>query len=179
MVGLVQFAPEIGGVFIGAFAAFEFDNFRERQNEKKDSVRVLKLLKHELEINLHEMIPAIRTNVQQTKMPSTPLELDIWEAISNKIDRISNDGALQAIARAYYQLHALEKITDGYRALVTAYSFTLDQKVSGNIQNRLKRNESIILEQIREPKDEQDQTIIQTVRKAIMEIENEIRRLTH
>ena len=38
---------------MGAFAAFEFDNFREQRNEKKESVRVLKLLKQELEINLH------------------------------------------------------------------------------------------------------------------------------
>jgi hypothetical protein len=53
MVDLVQFALEIGGVFMGAFAAFEFDNFREQRNEKKESVRVLKLLKQELEINLH------------------------------------------------------------------------------------------------------------------------------
>lgn len=86
---------------MGAFAAFEFDNFREQRNEKKESVRVLKLLKQELEINLHQMIPAIRKNVQQTKMPYVPLELDIWEAVSNKIDHISNDDALQAIARAY------------------------------------------------------------------------------
>jgi hypothetical protein len=35
MVDLVQFALEIGGIFIGAFAAFEFDNFREQRNEKK------------------------------------------------------------------------------------------------------------------------------------------------
>jgi hypothetical protein len=68
MIDPVQFALEIGGIFIGAFAAPEFDNFREQRNEKKESVRVLKLLRHELEINLHEMIPAIRKNAQQTKM---------------------------------------------------------------------------------------------------------------
>jgi len=178
MVDLVQFALEIVGVFIGAFAAFEFDSFRERQNEKKESIRVLRLLERELELNLNEMIPAIRKSVQQMKMPFTPLQLDIWEAISNKIDRISNDNALQAIARAYYELHTLEKIANSYRTLAFAYSFAADTKVSGSVLSRLKRNENIILEQIREPISEQDRTLIQAVREAVTEIENEILRLS-
>jgi hypothetical protein len=177
MLDLVQFTLEIVAVFIGAFAAFEFDNFGERQNEKRESVRVLELLKRELEINLHDMIPAIRKNLQEMKMPFTPLELDIWEAISNKIDRISNDDALEAIARAYYRLHALEKVANGYRTLAIAYSFAADTKMSNSVLNRLKRNENIILEQIREPKDEHDQTLIQIIREAITETENEIHRL--
>ena len=177
MVDFAQFALEIVGVFIGAFAAFEFDSFRERQNEKRESIRVLRLLERELELNLNEMIPAIRKSVQQMKMPFTPLQLDIWEAISNKIDRISNDNALQAIARAYYQLHTLEKIANSYRTLASAYSFAVDTKVSGSVLSRLKRNENIILEQIREPNSEQDRTLIQAAREAVAEIENEIQRL--
>ena len=51
--------------------------------------------------------------------------------------------------------------------------------MSANIQNRLKRNESIILRHIREPIDEEDRTVTQSVRKAITEIDNEIRRLGH
>jgi hypothetical protein len=117
-------------------------------------------------------------------MPYVPLELDIWEAVSNKIDHISNDDALQAIARAYYELHTLEQVTDGYRTLATAYSFTVarDQKAEWwqlSIQNRLKGTENIILDYIRELKDEQDRTycVVQSVREAITEIEKEIRRL--
>jgi len=178
MVDFAQFALEIVGVFIGAFAAFEFDSFRERQNEKRESIRVLRLLERELELNLNEMIPAIKKSVQQMKMPFTPLQLDIWEAISNKIDRISNDNALQAIARAYYELHTLEKIANSYRTLAFAYSFAADTKVSGSVLSRLKRNENIILEQIREPISEQDRTLIQAVREAVTEIENEIQRLS-
>jgi len=177
MVDLVQFAIEIVGVFIGAFAAFEFDSFRERQSENKESVRVLKLFKHELEVNLRQMFPEIRKGLRETRMPFSPLELEIWDAISNKIDRISNDHTLQAIAKAYYQLHMLERVTEGYRTLTIAYSFTADTKVSSNVQSRLKRSEGIIMDQLREPKDAQDRTIIQTVNEAVTEIDKEIQRL--
>jgi hypothetical protein len=177
MMDLVQFALEILGVFIGAFAAFELDKLREGQSEKRESVRVLKLLKRELEVNLHDKIPAMRASLREMKMPVSPLELEIWEAISDKIDRISNDDVLEAIARAYYRLHTLQRVANGYRTLAITYSFAADTQMRDAILNRLKGTETNILEQIREPKDERDQTLIQIMREAIMEAENEIRRL--
>jgi hypothetical protein len=66
MIDPVQFALEIEGYSSAHLQRSSSTIFAN--NETRKNVRVLKLLKHELEINPHEMIPAIRKNVQQTKM---------------------------------------------------------------------------------------------------------------
>ncbi len=183
MVDVTEFVLGIIGVFLGAFAAFEFDKFRERQNEKKQSVRVLELLRRELEVNLQEMIPAIRKNVEESKLEFVPVALDIWEAVSNKIDSIANDNALEAIASAYYRLHTLERVLEWYRIYAAIYfSISSNEKLKPNLRKGLQSIAGIILERIREPKDEQpkdeqERMVIVEIREAISEIDKEIQRL--
>ena len=57
---------------MGAFAAFEFDNFRERRSEKRESA--LEPLKHEVEIKLHDTNPAIRKSLREMEMAFTSRE---------------------------------------------------------------------------------------------------------
>jgi hypothetical protein len=178
MVDPTQFVLGIIGVFLGALAAFEFDKFRDRQNEKKQSIRILELLRRELEANLRKTIPAIRKNVEKRKLAELhSLELDIWEAVSNKIDSITNDKALEAIARAYYDLHTLERTLEWYRIYAAIYFSTSNEKLKPNIRKGMQSIASIILERTREPKDEQDRTVIAEMREAISEIDKEIKRL--
>jgi len=72
MVDVIQFGLDILGVFIGAFAAFELDNYRASRNERKDKVRVLKLIRTEVTEN-NQLLIRIRNTIGGLVIDGTPL----------------------------------------------------------------------------------------------------------
>ena len=163
---------------IGVFGGFIANIILQMWLEKRQSVRVLKLLKRELEVNLDIIRDNIRKNLEKMKITYAPLELGIWKAVSNKIDLITNDKSLQAIAKAYYQFDTLEKAMDtleDHEALFLATDQNATER-STELKKRVLHDIEVILEHVREPKNEEDKTVISYTKQAIFEIQEEINR---
>jgi hypothetical protein len=164
-------------VGIGVFGGLAADIVLERWLEKRQGIRVLKLLKLELEVNLTIIRDTIRPVLIKMSVPYAHLELGIWEAVSNKIDLITNDKTLQSIAKAYYQFSTLENALESYESNATAYESESDLRVKGGLLKRVKANRDTILEHLREPKTGASWTVISFTNEAIRDIDSEIKRL--
>jgi len=177
MIDVMSFLLEIIAVGIGVFGGFIANIFLQKWLERRQSIRVLKLLRKELELNLDIIRTIIRSNVKAWKVPYAPLELGIWKAISNKIDLITNDVTLDAIAKVYYQFDTLEKTLESFADDAAAYDPQAADKTKKEIAKRVISHRDAILDHLREPKDAKDKTVIFFITTAISEVEKEITRL--
>jgi hypothetical protein len=170
------FFSEMIAVGIGVFGGFWADSLREKHIEKKGRIRVLKLLREELNTNL-TIMDIIRKGLAQNKVPYAHLQLSMWGAVSNKIDLISNDELLDGINAAYYNFDMFEKTLDMYIELAILSISQSHKVVKANIQKRLDRHREVMLDRLRTPKNNKDTTIVFRTNRAIDGIKIELRRL--
>jgi hypothetical protein len=174
----VSFLVQLGATLIGVLLAFELDKWRDDRADRNNRKQILSALKDELGANMTEMIPAIRKNLEEMTIPFAPLSFEIWDAIPNKIALVP-EHSLAIIGDAYYNLRSLEKALDRFNDYAHGYFSASNEKVKTNVKNRIKSVRTVILGHIREPKNENDRTVILLIREAISQIDKEIKRLNY
>lgn len=177
MTDAISFGLEILAVGIGVFGGLLANIFLQKWLEKRQSIRVLKLLKGELEINLNIIRNAIKPIVSGTNVPYAHLELGIWEAVSNKIDLITTDKTLQSIAKAYYQFDTLENALQTYESHATAWISESNPRVKAQLSRQVIADRDVILKHLSETGSDERPTVISITNRAIADVGNEIRRL--
>jgi hypothetical protein len=151
----VSFLVQLAATLIGVFLAFELESCRERRTEKKNKRQILVALKQELGVNIHQLIPTITKNLEEMRVPFAPLSFEIWDAIPNKIALVP-EHALGVIGNAYYNLRSLEKALDRFGDYAHGYLSASDAKVRQDFNDRIKSVVDVILDHVREPKNENE-----------------------
>ena len=149
----------------------------EKMDERKERIRVLKLLKHELEVNLVRLLPVIRENVQRISVPYAPLSFAIWDALSDKVALIESDEAFGVITNAYYNLRTLDKALDRFQDIAHKYLSASDWSAKYELSKRVQSTRDTILAHIREPENKDDRTLVLIIKEAMTAIEKELHRL--
>lgn len=173
---LVQLIATFPATLLGVWIAFRLEKRREKDNERVKQKHILSALKQELAVNLHQLIPAIRKNIEETRLPFAPISMDIWEAIPDKT-AILSEHSLGIIGNAYYNLRSLEKALDRLGMYTQSYLTALDEKSKIDFKTNVQSVISVIFSHIRESENPKDRTVVSTIKEAILEIDNELKRL--
>ena len=121
---VLDFVLEIIAVFVGVFAAFELDNYREASAENKERLRLLALIRREVHAN--EQVLASMTRIKTddpVSVESSRSIRNIWEGITGKLVILRNDELLEATTLLYFQLANLDRLLDMYREYGGAYLY--------------------------------------------------------
>lgn len=177
MTDAVSFGLEILAVGIGVFGGLVANILLQKWLEKRQSIRVLKLLKGELENNLSIIRSTIKPIISGTNVPFAHLELGIWKAVSNKIDLITTDKTLQSIAKTYYQFDTLERALETYATHATAWISESNPRVRAQLSRQVIANRDVILKHLSETGSDECPTIISFTNEAIADVDDEIKRL--
>ena len=144
-----DFLLEVIAVFVGVIAAFELDNYRERRQETKESVRVLELIEAELNENIkllkqfHELFAK-----PETVVPYYHLRLIVWEGVRGKIDLIKNDKLLTDVMQVYFAIDMLERTLTVYKEHHSTWIGETSTMVKAAIQQRVEAHRRAMVTQI-------------------------------
>ncbi len=118
MVDPIGFGLEILGVFLGALAAFELDNLRDKWNEKNEAQRILEFIRGEIIDN----VESLENNAKCFKQIQNPgeeigpyalfpkhLRKEVWAGIVSKLDVIADIGLLLDLSRLWYEIDVFER----------------------------------------------------------------------
>jgi len=119
-----DFILEIVAVFVGVFAAFELDNYREASAENKERLRLLALIRREVHANEQVLTSMTRIETDDpVSVESSRSIRNIWEGITGKLVILRNDELLEATTLLYFQLANLDRLLDLYREYAGAYLY--------------------------------------------------------
>lgn len=120
MTTLWDFILEIVAVFVGVLGAFELDNYRDRKAEDKERLRVLGLLRREVDANRQMLDSMTRYGPDDPiGVPSVLSMRNIWEGIVGKLGMLKDDELLEQLNELYFRLNNLDKMLDLYRQLAS------------------------------------------------------------
>ena len=118
---LFDFILEIVAVFLGVFAAFWLDKYREDRAERRESDRVLNLIRTEVSANkdmLEGMKQATATAVQNVR----PIR-SMWEGLTNRLGLVRKDQLLSEATQLYFLLANADKMLDVHQRYAGEYQF--------------------------------------------------------
>ena len=173
---IISFLVQLAATLIGVFLAFKLDKWWSDVAEKKNKKQILNAVKQELGVNMHQLIPVIRKNLEELRVPFAPISFEIWDAIPNKIALVP-ERALGIIGNAYYNLRSLEKALDRFGDYAHGYFSASDERVKADLKDRVNSVRTVILGHLSEPENDKDRKVITAIREAISKIDNEIKRL--
>lgn len=127
---LCDFILEIVAVFFGVLGAFELDNYRDRKAEDKERVRVLGLIRREVDSNKHILDGMVLVEKDEViGVPTSRPMRNIWEGITSKLAILTNYELLEEATLLYFDLANLDGILDMYREHVGEYHYvSLEEK---------------------------------------------------
>lgn len=181
MTDLVGFGLEILGVFLGVGAAFLLDRLADQLSEKKEYLRVLILIRHELDADV-TVLEKFRTNFDKAEnqpshyhVPYYHLRMSMWQGISSKVDSIKDEALLTQIALVYYNYDTFERMLNSYLdlalAAIKAPHNVAETNIEASIENRCKG----LLVEING--DQTGKGSIELTKQTITSIDTELRRL--
>lgn len=127
---ILDFVVQLLAVFLGALAAFLFDDFRDYLADKKERNRVLRLIRREVNankqamFNLKEPEPQSPFAVPNARVPMRT----IWQGLASKIGLLKDEDLLEALNVLYFQLDSLELMMNLFRQYSTQYQFAPDEE---------------------------------------------------
>jgi hypothetical protein len=120
---IYDFVLEIVAVFIGAFAAFELDSYRDRKAEEKERKRFLELIRREVKANERILDGMILVESQPAAIPSSRPIRNVWEGITEKLALLRNEKLLEEATLLYFDLANLDGILGMYREHSAAFLY--------------------------------------------------------
>jgi hypothetical protein len=111
---IISFLVTVAGTGIGVYLAFLGDSFREKRSERKETRRVLNLLKYELEDNL-VIMNLIRGSLKRDALPFEHVSFSIYQGISNRIELLTDDTLLKCVQSAYHHFVIFENAIRDFR----------------------------------------------------------------
>jgi hypothetical protein len=178
MIDWLQIGLEFLGVFVGVIMAFWLDRRGEVSRERKEAVKLLKLIKEELEKNtglLDQFRNELNVPPGQIYLPYYRLQLSTWEAISGKMDLIKNDELLVSISQAYFNFDMFTRTLERYLDL--AYHLVKERSPAAELREQIHRHRLSMIKQVEEVKNGQKDGILPFTKKVISRIEDEIKHL--
>lgn len=153
MVDIIQFGLDILGVFIGAFAAFELENLRERRNDRKEEVRVLRLIRTEVNDN-GQLLNKLQNTLRDFPegVPYTRLRNSIWRGVASKLELVTNDKLLTDLTGLYYAIDLVDRTLDTYSEHATLNIHEVNVEVQKAIQARLDIHRNVLVTNITTPR---------------------------
>jgi hypothetical protein len=132
---LFDFLLEIVAVFIGVFAAFFLDNYREERAQKKENSRLLHLLREEIESN-----KGILSGMRETKPGAVPHGRpmqNVWQSIVSKFDVMKEDELFSEVTYLYWVIGNLDRMVDLYMEYTATHMYLPDQLARQTMESRL------------------------------------------
>jgi hypothetical protein len=177
MVDPIAFALEILAVFLGVAFAFALDRHQQKVLEKRESIRVLGLIKQELQDN-QTVLDKMKTEFQRLKstegftMPFYHMRFSIWQGISGKVDTIKNEQVLAEVSQVYFNYDTFERTLDTYLDL----AMTLVKQGSSEII-RSSMETRLAAMKLQMEDSEEGKGLLTLTKETISDIEKEVERL--
>lgn len=129
MTTAFDFFLELVAVFVGVFAAFQLDNYRESRAEDKERLRLLGLIYREVTANkgILDGMLLIERDVD-LGVPNTRPMRNIWDGVTSKLAILRNDELLEETTMLYWQLSNLDAMLDVYRVYAGIYQYTSSEE---------------------------------------------------
>lgn len=115
-------------MFIGVFAAFWLDNRRETKAEDKERVRLLGLIRREVESNNGILDGLSLVKEDDFGVPNYRPMRNIWEGITSKLAILRSDDLLEEATMLYWQLAAFDGMLDIYRDYAGRYQYASSEE---------------------------------------------------
>lgn len=125
---VLDFILEIIAVFIGVFAAFWLDNRRETKDEDKERVRLLGLIRREVESNNGILDGLSHVKNDDFGVPNYRPMRNIWEGVTSKLAILRSDDLLEEATMLYWQLAAFDGMLDIYRDYAGRYQYASSEE---------------------------------------------------
>jgi hypothetical protein len=171
MFDAVSFLFEIIAVFLGVFAAFWLDNYREGMHEISESIRTLRMIREELNANLTVMEQLQGgLSLDSMKIPYFGPQFALWRGVSNKIGLIENDILLRELSQVYYRFEVLDHILTLYSEHYSVLTTETDDQVLSVLRKRVEIHRSRARDQLAD--------LIPRTQGVITKIGEEIKRLS-
>ena len=109
-------------VFVGVFAAFVLDSYRAERQRKEDASKILRIVCEELDqdATIVESIAADLNQPDGFGITTQRLRLSTWNAVSGRIEAISNTRLLADVGKLYFDIELFNKILESYLELLYA-----------------------------------------------------------
>lgn len=128
MTTLFDFILEIVAVFLGVLGAFELDNYREARTQDKERVRVLILIRQEVDAN-QELINSTNSRIEPTDVLNHRSVRDIWDGVSSKLVVLRDNDLLHQVTLLYFDLASFDRIIEVYNEHARPYQYaTVEEK---------------------------------------------------
>jgi hypothetical protein len=173
---IFDFLFQICAVGLGAFFGFWADSYREGLGEKKETVRILRLLREELQKNL-TIMEVIRKNLYEFLYPSSHFSSTMFQAVSGRLHLVNdpNNTLLTKITRAYYNFDTFEKALQLFKDQMLTSLLVTNEKTRDDMAEHIKGLQQVMLSHVLQSEDGDD--MITFTNDAISGIDGEIRRL--
>jgi hypothetical protein len=171
-IDVVGFVLEVIAVGLGVFLAFWADSYRENRSEKKHTLRVLAMLKNELQRNF-DAIEIIRRNLEKGLIPYEHFKADCWDAVADKLSLVQDDELLRMIMRVYYNFDTFERTIKLLYEEVFALHTESNEEVKKRLFDLVRERREVLLKHITVSRDSKDITSLTNA--AISGIDNLLR----
>jgi hypothetical protein len=166
------------GVFVGAgvIGGYWFDRHLEQKNEKEQTLRILNLLKLELQENL-KMMNTLWAGLIRQRMTYAHFKLDMWKGVAAKIDLIKNVDLLSKLAITYYNFETFERALDLLNTYVATFISQRDRNQKARVLSMVNQHRTVMLDRLGDDGDEDNPTMPYRTRVAAAALQEEIERL--
>jgi hypothetical protein len=131
-----DFLLEILAVFIGVFAAFLLENYRESVVEKKENTRLFRMLREEILAN-----KGILNGIRNTKAGAVPFGRPmrtVWDGIVNKFDVIREAELFSEVTYLYFVIGSLDRMVNAFADYAAMHRYVTDMQARAGVEEQLK-----------------------------------------